>query len=189
MEQYFVRIGPEGLGFSAAHFITYGDGHCESLHGHNYRVAVEVEGNLGVHAYVVDFVALQDTLAVILRSLDHHVLLPTEHPQIRVTASQSEIVVTFSGQPSPPSEQNGTRPANQPERTLPNDRRYQRRWVFPKEDCVLLPLTNTTAELLATYVGQQLQEKLLARTGLCPKRMRVDVEESPGRTARYTLVL
>ena len=31
-----------------------------------------------------------------------------------------------------------------------------RRWVFPRGDCVLLPVPNTTAEMLARYIGQQL---------------------------------
>ena len=39
-ESYRVRIAKAEHVFSAAHFITY-EGHCERLHGHNYRVAAE----------------------------------------------------------------------------------------------------------------------------------------------------
>src|SRR2546423_12140731 len=35
-----------------------------------------------------------------------------------------------------------------------------RRWMFPREDCVLLPIANTTAELLGRYIGQRLLEVL-----------------------------
>ena len=39
--------------------------------------------------------------------------------------------------------------------------RYQdREWTFPHEDCVLLPIANTTAELLGRYIGQRLLEVL-----------------------------
>ena len=45
-EQYHVRIAKEELVFSAAHFITFAGDVCERLHGHNYRLAVEVAGPL-----------------------------------------------------------------------------------------------------------------------------------------------
>jgi 6-pyruvoyltetrahydropterin/6-carboxytetrahydropterin synthase len=35
------------LRFAAAHFTTFG-GECEPLHGHNYAVLVEIEGDLTV---------------------------------------------------------------------------------------------------------------------------------------------
>ncbi len=40
-----VRVEGGYLRFSAAHFITFG-GKCERLHGHNYGVQVEAEGEL-----------------------------------------------------------------------------------------------------------------------------------------------
>jgi 6-pyruvoyltetrahydropterin/6-carboxytetrahydropterin synthase len=40
---------------------------------------------------VVDFVALRDALKAIVDELDHRMLLPTSHPQIRVTAGEREV--------------------------------------------------------------------------------------------------
>src|ERR1700752_170020 len=114
---YFVRLEKEQHVFSAAHFITFNGNICERLHGHNYRVAVEVEGPLDENQYVIDFIALRDELTAILSELDHHVLLPISHPLIRVAASASEVEAVF----------------------MPDGRR----WVFPRGDCVLLPVTNT----------------------------------------------
>ena len=45
-ETYRVRLDKECHVFSAAHFITFHRDVCEELHGHNYRVAVEVDGPL-----------------------------------------------------------------------------------------------------------------------------------------------
>ena len=61
-ESYSVRLQKECHVFSAAHFITYNGNICEPLHGHNYRVWVEVEGPLDENQYVVDFIALRDAL-------------------------------------------------------------------------------------------------------------------------------
>src|SRR5262245_1940252 len=133
-ESFHVRVTKDYLVFSAAHFITFAGNICERLHGHNYRVAAEVEGPLDEHHYVVDFIALRDALRGNVAELDHHVLLPTEHPLIRVTASERSVEARVEG----------------------------RRWEFPRDDCVLLPLVQTTAELLAQHIGRRLLEALTA---------------------------
>ena len=152
-ETYHVRLEKEHLIFSAAHFITFNGNICERLHGHNYRVFAEVYGPLDENQYVIDFIALRDTLKEITTELDHHMLLPTEHPQIQVAAGEDEVEVTFQ----------------------------DRRWVFPKGDCILLPVANTTAELLARYLGNELLDRLEKRTGVRPQRLVLGVDENEGQ--------
>ena len=152
-ETYHVRLEKEHLIFSAAHFITFNGNICERLHGHNYRVFAEIHGPLDENEYVIDFIALRDTLKEIVNELDHHMLLPTDHPKIQVTAKEAEVEVTFE----------------------------DRRWVFPRGDCILLPVSNTTAELMARYIGQQLLERLEKRTGARPQRLVLGVDENEGQ--------
>jgi 6-pyruvoyltetrahydropterin/6-carboxytetrahydropterin synthase len=152
---YRVRLDKEHHVFSAAHFITFNGNVCERLHGHNYRVAVEVEGPLDENQYVIDFIALRDELKTLTDELDHHVLLPTGHPLIRVTAGDREVEVVFTPD--------------------------ARRWVFPRSDCVLLPVSNTTAELLAQYLGQRLLAATERRTGRKPTRLQLAVDENHGQ--------
>ena len=127
-----VEIQKENLVFSAAHFITFGENICERIHGHNYGVRCIVEGSLNEHGYVVDFVALQNHLATITKDLDHRVLLPTKHPAIAVAKNENEVIAKFE----------------------------DRRWVFPQDDCLMLPIANTTAELLADYIADELLESI-----------------------------
>lgn len=155
MQHFHVRISKDDLVFSAGHFITLAGDTCERLHGHNFRVAAEVHGPLDENHCVVDFLALRDTLRRIIGELDHRVLLPSEHPLIRVAAGGEEVEVTFDG----------------------------RRWVFPRSDCLLLPIPNTTTELLARYLGGRLLDELAAGTGRPPAVVRIEVEESPGFSA------
>ena len=62
--------------------------------------------------------------------------------------------------------------------------RYRdREWVFPRDDCVLLPIENTTAELLARYIAGRLQEDLRKHHGYAPRVLRVEVEENVGQSA------
>ena len=153
--RFAVHLEKEQLIFSAAHFITFGDNVCERLHGHNYRVACEVVGPLNVQGYVIDFIALRDELARLVGQLDHHVLLPTLHPAIQVQSVNNEVVATFE----------------------------DRRWVFPDEDCCLLPVDNTTAEKLAEHLGNQLWPLVQSQVPLV-EQMIVSVDENEGQWGR-----
>src|SRR5208337_3175130 len=95
MTDYSVRIAGDNLIFSAAHFILLPGGICEPLHGHNYRVAVELSGPLNEIECVIDFLALLRIMKSILADLDHAVLLPSRHPTIRVSAGEDEVEVRF----------------------------------------------------------------------------------------------
>lgn len=152
-EQYRVRVTKDHLVFSAAHFITFNGNVCERLHGHNWRVAVSAEGALDENSYVVDFIALRDAVQKIVNELDHRMLLPTEHRMIHVRTDEREVEARFE----------------------------ERRWVFPREDCVLLPIENTTAERLAWWIGRRLQTELPAAALRFVTTLEVEVEENFGQ--------
>ena len=58
-----------------------------------------------------------------------------------------------------------------------------RRWVFPRAECRLLPVTSTTVELMAHYLAERLLEGL-PREGCRGRRdLRIELEESPGCAA------
>ena len=157
---YRVRVAKDELVFSAGHFITFDGDHCERIHGHNYRVAVEVDGPLDVNAYVVDFIALRDMTKALVDELDHRMLLPGESPRIRVSIEGPNAVARYE----------------------------ERFWSFPNEECVILPLANTTAELLAHYLGVRLLAAMKARGWSDPQAIRVEVEECFGQSAQVQLI-
>jgi 6-pyruvoyltetrahydropterin/6-carboxytetrahydropterin synthase len=150
MPEFHIRVAGDELAFCAAHFVTLADGSRERLHGHTFRVAVEVCGALNASGYVGDFYAVAAAMKKILAQWDHRVLLPTRHAACEVSTRPDEVEATFG----------------------------DRRWVFPKDDCVLLPIVNTTSELLA----QQLAERLAAALGPVG-RMRIELDEGGGRAA------
>ena len=152
-KSYRVKLEKEHLIFSAAHFITFAGNVCERIHGHNYRVYAEVQAQLDENQYVIDFIALRDTLKEITASLDHHVLLPTTHEQIQVTADEKEVLVTFE----------------------------DRRWVFPLDDCVLLPVSNTTAELIADFIATELLRRLADQGVTRIEMLEIGVDENEGQ--------
>jgi 6-pyruvoyltetrahydropterin/6-carboxytetrahydropterin synthase len=156
---FHVRVSKDYLVFSAAHFITLAENVCERLHGHNYRVAAEVSGPLDEQKMVIDFIVLRDALRDLIAELDHRVLLPTQHPNIGVKATENNVEAMFQ----------------------------DRRWEFPREDCVLLPVVNTTAEALAQYLAHRLREHLQSKCSVRPARVQIEVDECYGQIGVCTL--
>jgi 6-pyruvoyltetrahydropterin/6-carboxytetrahydropterin synthase len=156
-ERYKVTVTKDHLVFCSGHFISYEGDKCERLHGHNYRATVEVEGDLDANFYVFDFIALKKRTKAITDELDHRMMLPTRNGLIRVEEGSGSVRVRYR----------------------------DREWVFPRDDCVLLPIENTTAELLARWVGGRLLEELRRQHGFEPRVLRVEVEESVGQSATW----
>ena len=148
-----VQLVKDTMVFSAAHFITFNGNICESIHGHNYAVKAEVVGPLDENGYVCDFIALRDNLATIVATMDHKVVLPANHPTIKVVDDGKEVLVTFE----------------------------QKRWIFPSEDCNILPITNTTAELLAGYIADKLKSRTKEIFGEQISKLMIGVDENRGQ--------
>jgi 6-pyruvoyltetrahydropterin/6-carboxytetrahydropterin synthase len=155
-----VAVTKEDLVFAAAHFITLPGHRCEALHGHNYRAGVVVEGALDPETwYVLDFIAVKALMRQLTDELDHHVLLPTENPKLAVTRRGERISVAWDG---------------------------VERYVFPAADCVLLPIPNTTAEMLARYLTQRVRDALAQGvSAVAVHAIELEVEENFGQSATY----
>ncbi len=158
-EQVLRKVKIEGgyLRFSAAHFITFG-GRCERLHGHNYGVQVEVEGVLNEDKLVIDFTILKQHTREICRRLNHHFLLPLHNPHLQLKELPDAWEIQFQ------------------------DRRY----VFPRNDVIELPIDNSTAERLAEYICGELSAVLAANYDTSNLvSIMVGVEETPTQMAYY----
>lgn len=158
-----VSVTKDYLVFASAHFITFAGHRCESLHGHNYRVGVVLEGALDEESwYVFDFVALKRIMRRLCDAIDHKVLLPLQNPKLQIGHDGDAVTVAYEGRP---------------------------RYVFPAVDCALLPLPNTTVEMLAEYLTGQLREELDAAGARGITTIELEVEENFGQSATYRLRL
>ena len=63
------------------------------------------------------------------------------------------------------------------------------RYVFPKRDCALLPMPNTTVEMLAEYLTGQLQAALAAEGATGVTAIELEVEENFGQSATFRVRL
>ncbi len=159
METYKVTVTKDYIVFASAHFITFAGHRCEGLHGHNYRATVTVEGALDPDAwFVFDFVVLKKLMKQLCDEIDHVVLLPMQSQRVTVTVEGETVHVSVDGAP---------------------------RYVFPRRDCALLPIPNTTVEMLAKLLTERLKSEIdrLGSAGVTAIEM--EVEENFGQSATY----
>lgn len=154
---YRVHVTKDYLVFSSAHFITFAGHCCEALHGHNYRVGVTLDGDLDTEGwYLVDFSVLKQIMRQLCDEIDHRVLLPLANPKLTVAEVGDSVTVAYMGQP---------------------------RYVFPHADCALLPIPNTTVEMLAQYLAGRVRAELPETVRLTA--LEVEVEENFGQSATF----
>jgi 6-pyruvoyltetrahydropterin/6-carboxytetrahydropterin synthase len=156
--EFKVSVTKDNIVFASAHFITFPGHRCETLHGHNYRTRVAVEGGLDPEtAYVIDFAELKQLMKRLVDEIDHRVLLPLQNAKLQIKEVGDSVTVAFEGAP---------------------------RYVFPKRDCALLPIPNTTVEMLAQYLCGRARAEL-EKSPAALRTIEVEVEENFGQSATY----
>jgi len=151
-----VIVSKSNLQFAASHFITYG-GKCELLHGHNYSLSLEIEGDLTSDGFVFDFVALKKIARTILETLDHRFLLAMKNPHLKLQQDATSWEIIYK------------------------DDRY----VLPLRDVQTLPVDNVTAERLAEYIWGEVARVVRTYGAVQLTTLTVGVEEAPGQAAYY----
>ena len=156
---FSVSVSKDDLVFSSAHFITFAGHRCEGLHGHNYRVRVTVEGELNAEdGLVFDFLELKRLMRQLCEEIDHRVLLPLRSARITVAEAAEAVHVSVDG---------------------------VRRYTFPRVDCALLPISNTTVELLAQHLATRLEAALAPHGADNISAITMEVEENVGQSAIF----
>ena len=161
--EFRVSVTKDYLVFASAHFITFEGHRCEGLHGHNYRASVTVEGPLNEECwFVFDFVELKRHMRRLCDEIDHKVLLPLESPRVKVVEEAQVVKVSVDGKP---------------------------RYMFPATECALLPVPNTTVEMLARLLATRLEAILKSAGVQSLTAIEIEVEENFGQSAIYRTAL
>jgi 6-pyruvoyltetrahydropterin/6-carboxytetrahydropterin synthase len=149
-----LRLAKRDFKFSSAHFTLFADREAGALHGHNYQVEIEVEGDeLDDTGLLVELADLKRIVRAACTEWDEKVLLPEHSPQLAIERQGDEVVVRYGA----------------------------RRYVFPAVEVILLPLVNTTIELLARWLADRLAPALPGRL----RRLVVTVGETDGQSCSY----
>ena len=129
---FSIEVTKDYFNFASAHFLIFSNGQREPLHGHNYQVSVVMEGELDSAGVVLDFISFKPLVKRICDGLDHRTLIQTASPVIALRQRPYEIEIRYK----------------------------QQKIILPRQDVILLPLVNTSTELLAEYVAGEIRRKV-----------------------------
>ena len=141
------------LRFSSAHIIPEYQ-KCGRLHGHSYAVHARIFGSPDDKGIILDFSLVKDVLRDIVKTFDHKVLIPEQSSKVDIQQDQKGIRLKSLG----------------------------KEYLFPVEDCMLLPITSTSAETLAGYILSLLLERLPLDDTI--NAVEIGVDEGYGQGAR-----
>ena len=130
---FTVLLAKQDFKFSCAHFIVFGAERAELLHGHNYQVSVELRGrSLDDEGLLVDMARAKAQIRRACARLDSRTLVPSRNHHLAVERRPGGVDITFR----------------------------ERRYRFPADDVLLLEEINTSIEVLARMLWEQLAEAL-----------------------------
>lgn len=156
--RFTIEVDKDYFNFASAHFLVFANGKREALHGHNYQVSVALEGDLDRAGVVLDFIALKPVIKRICDDLDHRTLIQRDCGALKIRRGGDHVTVLYRDQ----------------------------RIVLPRQDALLLPIANTSTELLAEYIAGQIRRKVRRHFPAARLRhMKVGVEEARGQRGFY----
>jgi 6-pyruvoyltetrahydropterin/6-carboxytetrahydropterin synthase len=123
-----LEIHKEEFSFSAGHFTIFSATEREYLHGHNYQVSVAFNIKIKHNGLSFDYRHYKKKVLELCAQLDRRFLLPSQSPYLKIMDEDEFWVGYFNHKKIP----------------------------FPKEDTVILPLTNITIEELSHWFLQKI---------------------------------
>ena len=156
---FTLRLAKQDFKFSVAHFTIFAGDRAEPLHGHNYRLAIELDGAAaGEYGLLADCDDWKRAARAVCAALDDRVLIAAASPHVECAGEGDDLVVRFAG----------------------------RVYRFPERETLRLPIANVSMELLARWAWERLARD--AAHGAV-ERLTVEIEETPGQLCRYTAPL
>jgi len=138
--------------FSSAHIIHEYD-KCGRIHGHTYAVHTKIVGKPDNKGIIVDFSLLKNALKDITSKLDHVILIPEKSSIVKIEKQKESVKISALG----------------------------KTFIFPKSDCVFLPIKSTSAENLAIYILESLLMKIKFSSEI--ESVEIGVDEGYGQGA------
>jgi dihydroneopterin triphosphate aldolase (PTPS-III) / 6-pyruvoyltetrahydropterin synthase len=169
---YFVTVTTSTFKFNAAHFVAF-RGYRERLHGHNYRVGVRLLGQrqIGADGYVIDFGCVKQVCQKVCKQVNEHFLCPVHSNVLKITSYSEQ--------------------QEQQQQSVRIECEDGSVFVFPQQDCAMLPLVHATAEELCIYLWGEILSGLNA--GYLTQRgihvMEITVAEAVGQEATFRLAI
>jgi len=128
-----LKISKDRHKFSSSHFTIFSKDKAEALHGHNYYVSLEIQGeNLNDQELLIDVVEIKSALSKVLEAWDEKIILPKHSSHLKIEELSDSINIEYSS----------------------------RKYSFPTSEVELLDLRNVTMESLAKLISDKLRSQI-----------------------------
>ncbi len=152
--RFSIEVAKDYFNFASAHFLIFANGRKEALHGHNYQVSVAVEGELDRAGVLLDFITFKPLVKQVCDDLDHRTLIQKGSSLLKIRQGPKRVEILYKDQ----------------------------RIILPRRDVILLPLINTSTELLAEYIADKIRRRTRREfPGARLRLIEVGVEEAKGQ--------
>jgi len=152
--RFSIEVAKDYFNFASAHFLIFANGKREPLHGHNYQVSVAVEGELDRAGVLLDFITFKPLVKQVCDDLDHRTLIQKGSSLLKIRREPERVEILYKDQ----------------------------RIILPRRDVILLPLINTSTELLAEYIADKIRRRTRREfPGARLRLIEVGVEETRGQ--------
>jgi 6-pyruvoyltetrahydropterin/6-carboxytetrahydropterin synthase len=141
--------------FSSAHIIHEYE-KCGRLHGHTYAIHIKIWGKPDSKGIILDFSYVKQVLKEIANSIDHRLLIPEKSSIVEIDKKADCVKINAMG----------------------------KSYLFPKSDCILLPVKSTSAENLADFILEEFIKK--ANISSNATQIEIGVDEGFGQGARIS---
>ena len=125
-----IEIEKQYLHFSVAHFTIFSATSRERLHGHNFRIAAAITGEVNDNGLCFDYAIYKNILQELCKRFDEYTLIAENSPHLTITSDEQYHHVTHNGI------------------TMP----------LLKTDTILLPILNVTIEEMSHYLLAELTQ-------------------------------
>lgn len=143
----------EKIRFSSAHVIPEYE-KCGRLHGHTYAVNVKLYGKPDEKGIILDFSIVKEYLTNIISEIDHKIIIPKNSNFAKIKIEKKAISMSTLG----------------------------KQYIFPIEDCILLPIDSTSAEKLSHYILEKFINKIKKYKNI--EKIELGIDEGFGKGAR-----
>ena len=130
---------------STAHFVQTSNGKCQNLHGHNWRIEVEAIGIVRGDGMVVDFNIIKN----LIMDFDHKMLVPTTSDLVKIELTSRNYYKIAVKEFKDPTD---------PDVDMTEEPKIIKTYKIPKDEVALIPISEVTAENLATFFSHALME-------------------------------
>lgn len=149
-----IEITKEDLKFSAAHFTIFSATERERLHGHNFKVSLDITAEVGPNGMCFSYVEIKQRLRALVAEYDEYLILPAHSPYLVIDEEGDDYRVSFNNEVM----------------------------RFIKADTLLLPIRNTTVEEFARLLLERLLQDSAFIQGNGVMSLVMKVSSGPGQS-------